>query len=245
MKVVRIANSSGYWGDDPEALYRQVTGGEVDYVTGDYLAEITMVILERQRRANPSRGYAYDFIGHLRRALPEIARRGIRVVVNAGGVNPEACRDAITELCRGAGVSIPIAVVDGGDLLPRVNAAPRAGRLVSPSRYRRGFRDDRRSSGERARLPRGAADRRGARPRRADRPHHARDRRRRRARPDDPRVRLERDRLGPARRRHGRRSHPRVRRAGDGRQLHRLPRSAAVEREGLVRLPDRRDRREW
>jgi len=121
MKLVRIANSSGYWGDDPEALYRQVTGGEIDYVTGDYLAEITMVILERQRRANPSRGYAYDFIGHLRRALPEIARRGIRVVVNAGGVNPEACRDAITELCRGAGVSIPIAVVDGGDLLPRVN----------------------------------------------------------------------------------------------------------------------------
>jgi Acyclic terpene utilisation family protein AtuA len=119
-KLVRIANSSGYWGDDPEALYRQVTGGEVDYVTGDYLAEITMVILERQRRANPSRGYAYDFIGHLRRALPEIARRGIRVVANAGGVNPEACREAITELCRGAGVSVPIAVVDGGDLMPRI-----------------------------------------------------------------------------------------------------------------------------
>ena len=119
-KLVRIANSSGYWGDDPEALYRQVTGGDVDYVTGDYLAEITMVILERQRRANPSRGYAYDFIGHLRRALPEIARRGIRVVVNAGGVNTEACREAIMELCRGAGVSIPIAVVDGGDLQPRL-----------------------------------------------------------------------------------------------------------------------------
>lgn len=120
MKVVRIANSSGYWGDDPEALYRQVTGGEVDYVTGDYLAEITMVILERQRRANASRGYAYDFIGHLRRALPEIARRGIRVVVNAGGVNPDACREAVAELCRGAGVSIPIAVVEGGDLMPRL-----------------------------------------------------------------------------------------------------------------------------
>lgn len=119
-KVARIANSSGYWGDDPEALYRQVTGGEVDYVTGDYLAEITMVILERQRRANPSRGYAYDFIGHLRRALPEIARRGIRIVANAGGVNPDACRGAITELCRGAGVSLPIAVVDGGDLMARI-----------------------------------------------------------------------------------------------------------------------------
>lgn len=121
-KVVRIANSSGYWGDDPEALHKQVTLGEVDYVTGDYLAEITMVILERQRRANPKRGYAYDFVGHLRRALPEIARRGIRVVANAGGVNPEACREAIAELCRGAGVSIPIAVVEGGDLMPRIAA---------------------------------------------------------------------------------------------------------------------------
>src|SRR5256714_8847850 len=119
-KPVRIANTSGYGGDDPEALYRQVTGGEVDYVTGDYLAEITMVILERQRRANPKRGYAYDFVGHLRRALPEIARRGIRVVTNAGGVNPEACREAIAELCRGAGVSIPIAVVEGGDVMPRI-----------------------------------------------------------------------------------------------------------------------------
>jgi hypothetical protein len=122
MKVVRIANSSGYWGDDPEALYRQVTGGDVDYVTGDYLAEITMVILERQRRANPKRGYAYDFIGHLHRARPEIARRGIRVVVNAGGVNTEACREAIMELCRAGGVSIPIAIVDGGDLMPRIDA---------------------------------------------------------------------------------------------------------------------------
>src|SRR5215470_1999135 len=85
MKVVRIANSSGYWGDDPK------------------------------------RGYAYDFIGHLRRALPEIARRGIRIVVNAGGVNTEACREAIMELCRAGGVSIPIAIVDGGDLMPRID----------------------------------------------------------------------------------------------------------------------------
>jgi hypothetical protein len=118
--LIRIANSSGYWGDDPEALYRQVTGGEIDYVTGDYLAEITMVILERQRRANPARGFAYDFVGHLRRALPEIARRGIRLVANAGGVHPEACREAVASLCRDAGVELPIAVVDGGDLTARI-----------------------------------------------------------------------------------------------------------------------------
>ncbi|MEA2627262.1 MAG: hypothetical protein QOD06_3307 [Candidatus Binatota bacterium] len=118
--MIRIANSSGYWGDDPEALYRQVTGGEVDYVVGDYLAEITMVILERQRRANPARGFAYDFVRHLRPALPEIARRGIRVIVNAGGVNLAACRDAVSALCRETGVRLPIGVVEGGDLLPRI-----------------------------------------------------------------------------------------------------------------------------
>lgn len=126
-KVVRIANSSGYWGDDPEALARQVAGGEVDYVTGDYLAEITMVILERQRRANPARGFAYDFVKHLRAALPEIARRGIRVVANAGGVNVEACRDAVDALCREAGIRLPIAVVDGGDLLARMRDLRAAG----------------------------------------------------------------------------------------------------------------------
>ena len=120
-KLLRIANSSGYWGDDPEALYRQVTGGEIDYVTADYLSEITMVILERQRRANPSRGFAFDFVGHLRRALPEIARRGVRVIANAGGVNPEACREAVAALCRDAGVQLPIAIVNGGDLLPRID----------------------------------------------------------------------------------------------------------------------------
>lgn len=118
--MISIANCSGYWGDDPEALTRQVAGGEVDYVTGDYLAEITMVILERQRRANPARGFAYDFVAHLRRALPEIARHGIRVVANAGGVNVEACREAVEKLCAEAGVSLPIAVVDGGDLFARI-----------------------------------------------------------------------------------------------------------------------------
>jgi hypothetical protein len=126
-KVIRIANSSGYWGDDPEALARQVAGGEVDYVTADYLAEITMVILERQRRANPARGFAYDFVKHLRAALPEISRRGIRIVANAGGVNVEACREAIEALCREAGVRIPIATVDGGDLLARMRELHQAG----------------------------------------------------------------------------------------------------------------------
>lgn len=125
--VVRIANASGYWGDDPEALYRQVTGGPVDYVTLDYLAEITMVILQRQRAKDPLRGYAYDFIDHLRAVLAAVAEGGITVIANAGGINPGACADAIEALCRECGVDLPIGVVAGDDLLPELDELERRG----------------------------------------------------------------------------------------------------------------------
>ena len=125
--VLRIANASGYWGDDPEALYRQVAGGPLDYVTLDYLAEITMVILQRQRARDPQRGFAYDFFDHLRRALPLIAQRGVTVIANAGGINPAACADAIEALCRECGVDLPIGVVSGDDLQPRLTDLVKAG----------------------------------------------------------------------------------------------------------------------
>jgi hypothetical protein len=124
---VRIANASGYWGDDPEALYRQVAGGAVDYVTLDYLAEITMVILQRQRARDARRGFAYDFIDHLRRALPLIAERGVTVIANAGGINPGACADAVEALCRDCGVDLPVGVVAGDDLQPRLDELAAAG----------------------------------------------------------------------------------------------------------------------
>jgi hypothetical protein len=118
--MLRIGNFSGYWGDDPEALLRQLRAGPLDYLTGDYLAELTMAILERQRRANPRAGYAHHFVEHLQAALPELLRSGTRIIVNAGGVNPEGCRDAVLRLFREAGVSIPIAVVSGSDVLQQV-----------------------------------------------------------------------------------------------------------------------------
>ena len=118
--VVRIANASGYWGDDPEALLRQVTGGPVDYVTMDFLAEITMVILQRQRARDPQAGYAYDFIEQLQVALPAIVERGVKVVVNAGGINPEGCAQAVEAACQKAGVSLPVGIVSGDDLMPRL-----------------------------------------------------------------------------------------------------------------------------
>ncbi len=120
--LVRIANASGYWGDDPEALYRQVTGGPVDYVTMDFLAEITMVILQRQRARDPKAGYAHDFIEQLQMALPAVVERGATVIANAGGINPHGCAEAVEAACKAAGVSLPVGVVSGDDLVPRLEA---------------------------------------------------------------------------------------------------------------------------
>ena len=93
-RVVRIACGQGFWGDRPEAPLEQVTRGPVDYVVMDYLAEVTMSILQKARSRDPGQGYARDFISVLRDILPVCAERGIRVVSNAGGVNlaPAATR---------------------------------------------------------------------------------------------------------------------------------------------------------
>jgi len=118
---VLIANASGYWGDDPEALARQIRGGPVDYVTLDFLAEITMVILQRQRARDPNLGFAYDFVRMLDPLLPELVERGIRVVANAGGVNVTACGDRIADACGARGVAPVLGMVQGDDLLPRLD----------------------------------------------------------------------------------------------------------------------------
>jgi hypothetical protein len=120
-QAVRIANASGYWGDDPEALARQVRGGQIDYVTLDFLAEITMVILERQRERNAELGYAYDFVRMLEPVLPDVVSRGIRVVANAGGVNVPACAARIAAACRARNLSPVLAMVEGDDLMPRLD----------------------------------------------------------------------------------------------------------------------------
>ena len=119
--VVRIANASGYWGDDPEALARQVRGGDIDYVTLDFLAEITMVILERQRERNAELGYAHDFVRMLEPVLPDVVTRGVRVIANAGGVNVPACAARIAAACRAKALAPPLAIVHGDDLMPRLD----------------------------------------------------------------------------------------------------------------------------
>ena len=89
-RVLRVANGQGFWGDSVDAPVRLIEEGPLDYLTLDYLAEVTMSILQKQRQRDPERGYATDFIELVGRILPRLVERGIRVVANAGGVNPAA-----------------------------------------------------------------------------------------------------------------------------------------------------------
>jgi len=122
-QVVRVAAGQGFWGDWLEAPRRQVEGGPVDYLMLDYLAEVTMSILQKQKERDPRMGYARDFVGAIDSVLPAITERGVRVIANAGGVNPVACAEAIRDLAasRGAGGRVRIGVVTGDDLLPRLD----------------------------------------------------------------------------------------------------------------------------
>ena len=106
-----------------EAPYRQVRGGPIDYLMMDYLAEVTMSILQKQKSRDPARGYATDFVTQMERILPTIVERGIKVTANAGGVNPRACATAVAELAKrmGLGGKLTIGVVTGDDLLGRLN----------------------------------------------------------------------------------------------------------------------------
>ncbi|HTI04259.1 MAG TPA: acyclic terpene utilization AtuA family protein [Gemmatimonadales bacterium] len=121
--TVRVAGGQGFWGDWLEAPYRQVTGGPVDYLMMDYLAEVTMSILQKQKSRDPQRGYATDFITQMERILPTIVERGIKVTANAGGVNPKACATAVAQVARKLGLAgkVRIGIVTGDDLLGRLD----------------------------------------------------------------------------------------------------------------------------
>jgi len=122
-KRLRIAAGQGFWGDWLEAPYRQVTGGPVDFLMMDYLAEVTMSILQKQKSRDPSLGYAKDFVPLMERILPILAERRIRVTCNAGGVNPHGCAQAVAAVARGQGQrgKLRIGVVTGDDLLGRLD----------------------------------------------------------------------------------------------------------------------------
>ena len=117
--VVRIGNCSGFYGDRLSAMREMLTGGDLDYVTGDYLAELTMLILARDRAKAPERGYAKTFLAQLEECLGLAHDRGVRIVANAGGLNPAGLADAVRALATRLGVPASVAHVEGDDLLSR------------------------------------------------------------------------------------------------------------------------------
>ena len=128
-KIVRVAGGQGFWGDWLEAPRRQVEGGPVDYLMLDYLAEVTMSILQKQKERDPAMGYARDFVGAMESVLAAVADRGVKVIANAGGVNPEACAAAVLAMAvqKGAAGKLRIGVVTGDNLLPRIDELLAAG----------------------------------------------------------------------------------------------------------------------
>jgi hypothetical protein len=120
-KTIRIGGASAFWGDSSVGAPQLVRLGQVDYLVFDYLAELTMSILAAARAKDPALGYATDFVTvTMKEMLKDVAAQGIRVVANAGGVNPQACARALRALAAEQGVDVPIAVVQGDDVMPLV-----------------------------------------------------------------------------------------------------------------------------
>ena len=119
--MIRIANGQGFWGDSLEAPIQQVRRGPIDYLTLDYLAEVTMSILQKQRARDSGAGYARDFVDMIARILPDLKQRHIRVVANAGGVNPQACAEAVLAVAERQRIPVTVATVTGDDIMPRLN----------------------------------------------------------------------------------------------------------------------------
>lgn len=115
---VLIANGQGFWGDSILGPVRLVEEGPLDYLTLDYLAEVTMSIMQKLKSRDPSKGYATDFVEMCRRVLPTCGEKGIKIIANAGGVNPIACREALAEVIRELGLTgMKIGIVEGDDIL--------------------------------------------------------------------------------------------------------------------------------
>ncbi len=128
MKTIKIGCASGFWGDSNMSTPQLLGSKELDYLVFDYLAEITMSIMARQRAKNPDYGYAHDFVSKvMREALPEVAAQGVKVISNGGGVNPESCGRAIEGLIEELGLNLRVAVVTGDDLMDRVEQLRAAG----------------------------------------------------------------------------------------------------------------------
>ena len=116
-KIIKIANGQGFWGDSIDAPYNLIKYGDIDYLTLDYLAEVTLSIMQRQKLKNPNKGYATDFIDLIKRVMNDIIEKNIKIVTNAGGVNPEVCKDNLLSLAHELNLDLKIAIIKGDDIL--------------------------------------------------------------------------------------------------------------------------------
>jgi hypothetical protein len=128
-KPIRIANCSGFFGDRLSAAREMVEGGPIDVLTGDWLAELTMLILARTRMKRPHGGFAHTFVRQMEQVMGACLERGIKVVSNAGGLDPDGCADAVAEAANKLGLNPKIAYVRGDDLMPRIKELVAAGEL--------------------------------------------------------------------------------------------------------------------
>lgn len=149
-RAVRIANCSGFFGDRLSAASEMVNGGNIDVLTGDWLAELTMLILHKQRLRNPELGYASTFLRQVEQVLATCIERDIKVVTNAGGLNPAGCADKVREIAAKLGLDVKVAFVDGDDLMDRIDdlrpqldhldtGAPLTGQPVTANAYLGGW----------------------------------------------------------------------------------------------------------
>lgn len=126
---IRIANCSGFFGDRPSGAREMVEGGPIDVLTGDWLAELTMLILAKTRMKHPGGGYARTFVGQMEEVMGSCLDRGIQVVSNAGGLDPDRCAEAVAEVAHKLGLNPKIAYVRGDDLMPRMDELVASGQL--------------------------------------------------------------------------------------------------------------------
>lgn len=125
--IIRIGNGQGFWGDSIDAPVKLAKDGPLDYLTLDYLAEVTLSIMQRQKLKNPNTGYARDFIDLIRRILPEIQKNKLKVITNAGGVNPKTCREKLLKLSEDSANKLKIGVIQGDDIFPKLKLFRKGG----------------------------------------------------------------------------------------------------------------------
>ena len=138
-EVLRVGNCSGFYGDRLSAMREMLEGGDLDVLTGDYLAELTMLILGKDQMRDPALGYARTFVRQAEDCLGLALERGVRIVSNAGGLNPRGLADRLAEVARGLGLAPAIAFVHGDDLVARIDdlglVDDRLGRPLTANAY--------------------------------------------------------------------------------------------------------------